>query len=251
MAMNNKDQNTTMRGLSHHKPQDDIPTEVIIHYIVKDYRRMFFHCQKLENDIAEQKEEIRHLRFALQRWDARQSSDENIERIVRRLQRKIENLTEKLEKKREDNENLQKLNNRLCAEIDSMKAGRDPIIQNVTEELRQKLNEANQRIKLLAQAAVAPEKADSVFLQQCVVHAIETEDDRKWMVSATKQLEKAAMQLLSVVERLSNIEESLKDIDGCDIEKTLKSHGRVLSKLTSVISHIECFFDKIGDIKIE
>ena len=46
------------------KPQEDIPTDVIIHYIVKDYRRMFLNydemklrAEKAEAKIAEQEAE--------------------------------------------------------------------------------------------------------------------------------------------------------------------------------------------------
>ena len=66
------------------KPQDDIPTEVIIHYIVKDYQRMFLtygemkqRAEKAEakildlkekhyNQIAKRDKEIEHLKLDLE-----------------------------------------------------------------------------------------------------------------------------------------------------------------------------------------
>ncbi|MBR1527001.1 MAG: hypothetical protein IJ640_10165 [Prevotella sp.] len=238
-----------LRESDHHRPQDDIPTEVIIHYIVKDYRRMFNKAQQFEPSLKNKQDKIRELVHQLRKRQVAALTDEQVKKLLQNLTNKVEKQEEELTQLRQENEQLKAENDKFDARLEEVRSSRNSVIEAVTDDLQQKLDEANQRIKLLAQAVVDPEKADSVFLQQCTVHTIETDDDRKWMAGATKQLEKAAMQLLSVADRLTNVEEALKGIDGIDIAKVLKNHGKALSRLTAVISHIECFFDKVGDIQ--
>ena len=84
------------------------------------------------------------------------------------------------------------------------------------------------------------------------VHVLETEDDRKWMAKAMKQLEKAAMRLLAVEERLDLYRNELSYLKGNEeADKILKSIAKAFPKITSVVSHVESFMDKVGEIKIE
>lgn len=49
------------------RPQDDVPVEQIIHYIVKDYQRMYDQFERLTDKLYEQQAEIVHLKRALER----------------------------------------------------------------------------------------------------------------------------------------------------------------------------------------
>lgn len=238
------------------RPQDDVPEEVIIHYIVKDYQRMWhtWHKYKELAEATKQQIEARAKALSKKLVDSRPEEITKLHAIIRVRNEQIERLkaTQGSPSRRvyRECDELREKCAKLTAQAEELRSTRNAVVEAVTDDLQQKLDEANQRIKLLAQAVVEPEKADSIFLQQCSVHTIESDDDKKWMAGATKQLEKAAMQLLSVAERLTKMEEALKGTNGIDIDKALKNHGKALSKLTAVISHIECFFDKVGDIQV-
>ena len=238
------------------RPQDDVPIEVIIHYIVKDYRRMWntWHEYKKLDEATNQQIEARAKALSKRLVDSRPEEIAKLHAIIKVRNEQIERLkaTQSSPSRRiyRECDELREKCAKLTAQVEELRSTRNAVIEAVTDDLQQKLDEANQRIKLLVKAVIDPEQADSALLQQCTVHAIETDDDRKWMAGATKQLEKAAMQLLSVADRLAKMEEALKGTNGIDIDKALKNHGKALSKLTAVISHIECFFDKVGDIQV-
>ena len=75
------------------KPQDDIPTDVIIHYIVKDYQRMFLafdeakaRAEKAEAEILELKET--HYKELLNRDKEIANRDREIEKLKKLLESK-------------------------------------------------------------------------------------------------------------------------------------------------------------------
>ena len=49
------------------RPQDEVPEERIIHYIVKDYRRMYNMHNALVEKLYEQEAKIKHLELCIQR----------------------------------------------------------------------------------------------------------------------------------------------------------------------------------------
>lgn len=207
-----------------HRPQDSVPIEEIIYYIVRDYQRMYssFSDMERQRDKAMEKEK---------------DATEKRSKLESRYKAKIQELEKE----------VATLNTRIL----DMKESRSDVIEAATSALEEQLREAENKIRLLAQAVVEPNKLDSVFLQSLAVHTIETDDDRKWMGNAMKQLEKAAMSLLSAEERLVKCEEALKEIPKDDsVERAVKNYSKVFLKINSTLSHIECFMDKVGDIKI-
>ena len=229
-----------------HRPQDDVPEDVIIHYIVKDYRRMFLQEQDFIKRIEIHNRTNKNLR-------------EKVRELIRNLKmRQVANIPDDklrimiqgLQKKADAYDALKEENEKLQAQIEEVKASRRNVVESVTCDLEEKLKEANRRIELLAQAVVEPEEASSIFLHQCKVHTIETDDDKKWMAGAMKQLEKAGIALLTTEERLMKYEEKLKESGNEYTEKVIKPLGRAISSINKTLSHIECFFDKVGDIKI-
>ena len=229
------------------RPQDDVPVERIIHYIVKDYQRMFNQEQDYLKKISILKETNRNLR-------------ENMRKILRDLRaRQVANIPDDklrimiqgLRKKADDYDALKEENAKLLAQIEEVRANHSDLLESVTSDLEEKLKEANRRIELLAKAVVEPSEADSIFLRQCRVHTIETDDEREWLEGATNQLEKAATKLMSVEERLAECDTILKTAENTqEVTRMLKVINRLSTKLEGTISHIECFFDKVGDIKI-
>ena len=202
------------------RPQDLIPVERIIYYIIKDYRRMYDSFFKME------RERDNAVELAKKANDRREKTSVRVESLKKEVER-------------------------LNSCIKDVRESRDAVVEAATSDLEERLAEANNRIRLLAQAVVEPGKPDSVFLKSCVVHTMESDDDRKWMDKAMKQLEKAAMALLAVEARMVQCEELLKECQqGESVEKALKNHTKALSKINTVVSHIECFFDKVGDIKL-
>lgn len=203
-------------------PQRDVPTEKIIHYIVKDYQRMYngFHAMREEK------------------------------------QAYIDELLKKLSKKTNAISRLQSENKILMDRIKEVQASRDAVVREITEDLEEQLEEANRRIALLAQAVTDPDKADSVFLKRCQVRTIETDDDRKWMKKAMAQLEKAMLNFTTIQARLDETYEAMgkalsQQIIGGDADRTYNRFAKVFPKIDSCVSHIEDFFIKVGDIKIE
>ena len=200
----------------------DVPTEQIIHYIVRDYQRMYngFHAMREEK------------------------------------QAYIDELLKKISKKANAISSLQAENKSLRKQIKELKESRDAMTKAVTEDLEEQLAEANRRIALLAQAVTDPNKADSVFLKQCSLRTIETDDDRKWMKKAMAQLEKAMLNFTTIQARLDETYEEMgkalsQQIIGGDADRTYNRFAKVFPKIDSCVSHIEDFFIKVGDIKIE
>lgn len=232
------------------RPQDDVPQEIIERYMIKDYKRMYERHEALTPIIQQQKIRIINLNYAVKKAATKHVSDEEARSSLKAALTRAEKLEESLARSRNENKELKELCNKLSFIVEEMKKSREAITEAMTSELEEKLKEANRRIELLAQAVVEPEEADSIFLHQCKVHTIETDDDKKWMSSAMKQLEKAGMALLTTEERLVKYEEKLKESGNVYTEKVMKPLGRAISSISSTLSHIECFFDKVGDVMI-
>ena len=212
------------KDYSKHSPQKDVPVEKVIHYIVKDYRRMFNEHEALRAKIKEKENE-------------RQSY---IDELLRTLTKKSHTITA------QQNEIAI-----LKKQIKEIERERDSEMHEENKELRMQLEEANRKIELLAKVIAEPEKIDGTLLQKTKAHIIETEDDKKWMAGAMKQLEKAAMKLISLEERLITCEKMFQDVTNTEErEKILNKIRNGLGKINSAVSHIECFFDKVGDISI-
>ena len=82
-----------------HRPQDDIPDEVILHYIVKDYCRMFNMTQEYKPRIARYREKIRELIRMLRQRQVDALPD-------KKLAHYINNLVVAADKLRKENEEL-------------------------------------------------------------------------------------------------------------------------------------------------
>ena len=241
-----------MEEIKRKRPQDDVPIEKIIHYIVKDYRNMFNKYQAIEPERQKMRETIQRCRdkvkelvHELRQKQIEAMSESGEKEMLKKLLDLAQRNKEKITKQEELIETLYK-------QIEDTKNSRNAVVEAVVDDLKEKLETANKKIVLLSQAVVEPDKADSVFLQSCKVHCIESDDDRTWMAGAMKQLEKAGMQLIATEQRLADLDDMLEGVSSDEENKKLrKKINTILSKINSTISHIECFFDKVGEIKIE
>lgn len=199
------------------KPQNYIPTERIIHYIVKDYQRMFngFHAM-------------------------RESKDAYIDELLKKLAKKSNAIS-----------NLQAENKRLRQQIKEVQASRNEVAKAVSEDLAEQLKAAKKKVKILVQALDDPNA-----LNKLNEHIISSDDDKIWMDKAMKQLEKALLNFTAIQARLVDTSDSMgkaleQRLIGGDADKVYNRFAKVFPKIDACVSHIEDFFTKIGNIKIE
>lgn len=93
-----------------HRPQDDIPEEVILHYIVKDYRRMFNMTQEYKPRILKYREKIKELTRLLRQKQVEALPDKKLADLINNLGATADNL-------RKENEELKAENARLVETV--------------------------------------------------------------------------------------------------------------------------------------
>lgn len=194
-------------------PQRDVPTEKIIHYIVKDYQRMYngFHAM-------------------------RESKDTRIDELLKKISRKQATIAA-----------LQDENKRLRLQVNEVQASRNAVVREVTADLEERLKEANRKVNLLIQALQDPQA-----IYEINSHTLTTDDDREWMGKAMKQLEKAEYNFTSISARLTECEAALLGVtDSIEKRGILSKINKAFSKIDSCVNHIEEFFKKVGNIKNE
>ena len=193
------------------RPQDEIPVEKIIHYIVKDYRRMFLEFDALENRAL-------------------------------KAEAKVAAMREKNLKMSSELGHIRKVYDNKLAE---MQKDRDVVVQELMADLNSKLNAANRKNNLLMQALQDPNAINVIN-----THTIDLDEDKEWMDRAMGQLEKAMLNFVSIESRLYECEKILDNATE-DIIKDgiIKRMNKALTKINSCVSHIEDFFTKVGNLK--
>lgn len=226
------------------RPQDDVPAEKIIQYVVKDYQRLFERSQNYEPRIKRMRQKISDLIHLVKSKHIEAMSESE-------LKNSMKGLIKRASKAESENEAMHEHIIKCHQIIKDLKDGRNAVVEAVTKDIEDRLAESNRKVELLAQAVTDPNIINRMFPQNMQIHTIETDDDKIWMKSAMGQLEKSALGLLTIAARLNEVEASLKNTTIVESkDKTMKALGKALNKITSVVSHIECFMDKVGDIKI-
>lgn len=97
-------------------PQKDVPTEVIIHYIVRDYRRMYKLHDSLLDKLHEQQAEIKKLKLQLEVAEKGITKNE-----LATLRARIVNLENKLDNEKKHRINAVNRHNKLLQRFKNIK----------------------------------------------------------------------------------------------------------------------------------
>ena len=97
-------------------PQKDVPTEVIIHYIVRDYRRMYKLHDSVRDKLHEQQAEIKKLKMQLEVAEKGITKNE-----LATLRARIVNLENKLDNEKKHRINAVNRHNKLLQRFKNIK----------------------------------------------------------------------------------------------------------------------------------
>lgn len=193
------------------KPQDDIPTEVIIHYIVKDYQRMFLTYGEMKQ--RAEKAEAKILDLKEKHYNQVAKRDKEIEQLKQDLEaknkEKIKELEEKLAAAQQQN--------RLLAKA--------VITQNSS--------------------------GDGKVLFQGMLPADAKELEKKMGVQlgdALIKLTSAEERLAFYQEQLEN--KTIPDVDAISMRSFLAKVSRAFGKIESATQHIENFYKLANGIPL-
>lgn len=154
--------------------------------------------------------------------DHAKQSDAKIVELVEKHSKRISDMQHEFKKK-----------------LEEQKLVRSAVVKDVTDDLEKENALLRQQVKALVQAFAEPERIDEILNPHII-----NEDDKKWLNKADKQLEKAMLNF-------TYIEEALENLKGLDSDKLKKKIDRIISKTDACVNHIEDFFKKVGNIKIE
>ena len=197
-------------------PQRGVPTEKVIHYIVKDYQRMYngFHALRERAEKAEER---------------------------------VKEYQEKCAKLRSDNTKLQ---NDYKKNIEDVRTSRNAVVKEATEELQERIDFLTKQNKFLAQAVIEPEKVDLLLNKLNEPMVFDSNDEV--LQEAMKQLEHALLRMTAIEGRLADVENLTKQRDYTEKEMNhaLTKFNKAFGKIDSATRRIENFFDKVGEIQI-
>lgn len=204
------------------RPQDDVPMDIIIFYIVKDYRRMFNTYDKLLKKKEKLEEKVRKMADS----NSKQNSDATA------------------------------LINKYKKALAEAKESRSSVVEAVTDDLQQQLKELKERNEILAQALAGAgvNSGNTRIINRTIELSLPAE--REWMKRSLQQLNEADIKLNNAIQRLELYQEyaekSAKEgILEDDAKRIFKKIGQSLSRIDSAIDHISMFFLKVGDIELE
>jgi hypothetical protein len=194
----------------HRKPQADVPVEVIIHHIVKDYQRMFLafdeakaRAEKAEAEILELKE--KHYKELLNRDKEIANRDREIEKLKKLLESKT---------------------------------------AKKNDELEEKLTEAMQQNRRLDHALITQDRnEDARILFKGMIPA----DAEELKEKMGDQLSNAILKLEVIEDSISYIKEqietnTLPDIDAENMDYFLMKVQRALERIEGAKSNIDNFY---------
>ena len=192
------------------RPQDEVPTERIVHYVVKDYRRMFegFHALRQERDEA------------------------------------VAELEEAKKKRKNIEQHYQKQIEKLKEQLEDVRSSREQVVNAVTDDIRDELKQANRKVKSLVQALDDPSLLPRL---DAVVGANDDEWKDKALKQLEKAMLNFTTIEGRLVTYQSLVEEAVRN--GCDsetIDKVIPKFAKAFAKIDSCIDHIEDFFKKVG-----
>ena len=200
------------------KPQ--LPTELAIHYIVKDYQRMF----------NERESYLERIQYAQKELVKQEDKTYKARRELETLKSTYKDKLQKAQKEVEE---------------------KDEALKQMSTELA----EANGKIQKLIEVLVDPSKKEEV-LADVLRPRIVGKKDLEWIAESLRQLQKANERLTLSEGRLRESYEILKKVErvSYDIGEVKSAVGRlpkVFSRIDSALQRIDNFFKIVGAIKVE
>lgn len=200
------------------KPQ--LPTELVIHYIVKDYQRMF------------------------------EERDSFLARIAK-AQKKVEELEDKNYKLRKNSEKQSTAYEERLQKAAKEIAAKDKEL----EELRSLTTEMQRQIKKLTEVIADPVKK-AELLDELIHPRVIGKDDMKWVDDSLRQLQKANEKLEVVEQWCAEFHGLLemaveKGMDSGVIHSAIGRLPKVFNKTNSALQRIDNFFKIVGSIEMK
>lgn len=198
-----------------------LPKEQVIHYIVKDYRRMFT--------------EFDALRERAEKAEAENEKLKEKNRIIRGDLLKLN------EKKKAD---MQQYKDKVLKDAANMRED--------YEMLNARLNDQIRKNKLLVQALAEPESVTSVLASLDEPFVVNTKDGKDRLDKALRELEAVKMRLNSVEMRLWNVEKVVEEHCSEEVVKAyLKRFNAAFGKIDSVMFRIDNFLALMKNVRTE
>lgn len=198
-----------------------LPKEQVIHYIVKDYRRMFT--------------EFDALRERAEKAEAENEKLKEKNRIIRGDLLKLN------EKKKAD---MQQYKDKVLKDAANMRED--------YEMLNARLNDQIRKNKLLVQALAEPESVTSVLASLEEPFIVNTKDGKDRLDKALRELEAVKLRLNSVEMRLWNVEKVVEEHCSEEVVKAyLKRFNAAFGKIDSVMFRIDNFLALMKNVRTE
>lgn len=198
-----------------------LPKEQVIHYIVKDYRRMFT--------------EFDALRERAEKAEAENEKLKEKNRIIRGDLLKLN------EKKKAD---MQEYKDKVLKDAANMRED--------YEMLNARLNDQIRKNKLLVQALAEPESVTSVLASLDEPFIVNTKDGKDRLDKALRELEAVKLRLNSVEMRLWNVEKVVEEHCSEEVVKAyLKRFNAAFGKIDSVMFRIDNFLALMKNVRTE
>ena len=205
------------------RPQDDLPYEVRMKYIIEDYRKINTHIDSARRYAEDMERENLDLKEKVAKAERRATAA---------------------------NGNLQKARERIAqlkVRLYDVQLSRDTIVEEMTGDLQRQLADAQRKNRILAQAVIDP-TAKTDIISPMVIN-IEEDGDRLEMIA--KQMELVFTRMRSIEERIGIVEEAMRlRYDGDDLKKALKRFSNAYGKIDSVTMRIGNFLDMMKDLKV-
>ena len=204
------------------RPQDEIPRNRLIHYIVKDYRRMYNNYDVILTKGKEQDAEIK------------------------KMQKEMQEAQRDWNKERDKYKKI----------ITDLQNSRKAVVDAVTDDLQAQVKELQRQNRHLAEAIIKSTKTEGPVRVVKLTADMASPAEREWMKRAAKQLDMASNDLSTAKERLESCTEGIQkafeeEIIAEDVKKLLKKYTSTLSKIEAATNHIGVFFEKIGGIEFK
>ena len=237
----------------HRPPQEDIPTEVIIHHIVKDYRRMYLQYDDFERRVNDAEAQVDCLTKRAEKAELK------VEKLTHRAEdaeSKVKLLTHQAEKTEAKLEDLKQKNNEKS------------IKKEKNEKLQKQVQDQQDEIKLLKEK-LEKAKQQNLFLAQAIVSQLNDDDQKPQLIQGLllsidpKELEKkigtqlgdAYLKLNTIEQRLNNCQDAIEShtfLNGDSNEMKILKGNLVASigKIQSAVKHIDNFYKLVNGIPI-